>query len=278
MNKKIILRLLFCFFIFIFLNNNSYSKEQYPNKIQEIKNRGFIIVGTTGDYRPMSYYNPEKRTYEGFDITLAEDLAKFLGVKIKFVSTSWPTLMSDTMSGKFDIALSGITITASRKKHAFMSKSYLRNGKTVLCRLEDKDKYTSIEKINKPNVKVMENPGGLNEKFARDNLSNALLIIYDINAEIPNLIADGKADVMITDTIEANFYCQKDKRLIAPIVEHPFTNEKIGALIPKDNKALLKYVNKFLKQEYKSGRLQELTKRYIYSNIENTSYSTSKLK
>ena len=104
MNKKIVLKILFCFFIFIFLGNNSYSKQQYPDKIQEIKNRGYIIVGTTGDYRPMSYYNPKTMAYEGFDITLAQDLAKSLGVKIKFVSTSWPTLMADTISEKFDIA------------------------------------------------------------------------------------------------------------------------------------------------------------------------------
>lgn len=263
MNKKIILRILFCLFIFIFLSNNSYSKQQNPDKIQEIKSRGFILVGTTGDYRPMSYFNSEKMTYEGFDIMLAEDLAKSLGVKIRFVTTSWPTLMTDTISGKFDIALSGITITDTRKKQALMSKSYLSNGKTVLCRIEDKDKYTSIEKINKPNVIVMENPGGLNEKFARDNLSNSSIIIYEFNAEIPNFIAVGTADVMITDTIEAGFYSKKDKRLSAPMIDYPFTNEKIGALIPKDNKTLLKYVNKFIKNEYKSGRLNELQKIYI---------------
>lgn len=269
MSKKFILKLLVCVFIFIFIGNSSYSKHPYTDKVQEIKNRGYIIIGTTGDYRPMSYYNPEKRVYEGFDIALAEDLAKSLGVKIKYVPTSWPELMNDTISEKFDLAISGITITKTRKKQALMSKSYLSNGKTVLCRVEDKDKYTSIEKINRPNVRVMENPGGLNEIFARKNLPNSSIIIYDINSEIPGHIANGKADVMITDTLEARFYSQKDKRLATPLIDSPFTNEKIGILIPNNNKSLLKYVNKFITKERKNGKLNELTQIYINNNLDN---------
>ena len=57
-----------------------------------------------------------------------------------------------------------------------MSEGYLKNGKTVLCRAEDADKYISLEAINHPEVRVMENPGGLNEKFARENLPDATLI------------------------------------------------------------------------------------------------------
>ncbi|MBR1907545.1 transporter substrate-binding domain-containing protein [bacterium] len=260
MNKKLILKILICFYIFVFCGNIVYSKQ---NKVQEIKNRGFIIVGTTGDYRPMSYFNYEKGCYEGFDMSLAEDLAKSLGVSIKYVSTSWPVLMQDTTSEKFDLALSGITITAERKKQALMSKGYLNNGKTVLCRVEDKNKYTDIKKINQPNVRVMENPGGLNEKFAKKNLPKALLIIHNNNNEIAKLISEGKADVMITDTIEAKYYSQKNKRLAAPVINHSFTKDKIGILMPKNSKTLLKYVNNFIDKEYKNGRLYELTKIYI---------------
>ena len=265
MNKNFLIKLLICFFAVIFIGNGAYCKEKSSNKIQEIQNRGFIIVGTTGDYKPMSYFNREKGYYEGFDIALAEDLAKSLGVNIKYVSTSWPTLMQDTISEKFDIALSGITVTNSRKRHALMSKGYLNNGKTVLCRIEDKDKYTSIEKINKSNVRVMENPGGLNEKFARENLPNANLIIHNVNYEIPGLIAKGDADVMITEVIEAVYYTNIYNNLTIPNVQ--FTRGKIGMLMPPKSKMLLKYVNKFIDTEYRNGRLDEIGKIYINNNL-----------
>ena len=164
-----------------------------------IRERGVLRVGSAGDYRPMSFLDPETGTYAGFDVALAEDLAAELGVAIEYVKTSWPTLMEDTLAGKFDLAVCGITVTESRKEQALMSDGYLSNGKTVLCRAEDAGIYTSLEAINRPEVRVMENPGGLNEKFARENLPDATLIIHDVNQEIPGLVAAGEADVMITE-------------------------------------------------------------------------------
>ena len=114
--------------------------------------------------------DPESGNYWGFDAELAEDLAAALGAELEYVPTTWPTLMADTLAGKFDLAICGITVTEARQERALMSDSYLGNGKTVLCRAEDAGKYTSLEAINRPEVTVMENPGGLNEKFARENL------------------------------------------------------------------------------------------------------------
>lgn len=235
-----------------------------PEQIRNITRAGVIRIGTAGDYQPMSYLDPASNTYVGYDAALAEDLARSLGVKIEYVPTSWPTLMEDTKAGKFDLALCGITITDARKEEALMSDGYLGNGKTVLCRREDAEKYTSLDAINKPEVRVMENPGGLNEKFARENLPNAEIIIHDVNQEIPGLIAQGEADVMITEIMEAGFYCSKDPRLASPLIHDPFTRGQLGALMPKGSEALLEYVNAFLEEERRSGRLKELENIYIY--------------
>lgn len=235
------------------------------NSVYIIKHRGTILVGTTGDYQPMSYFDKEKNVYVGFDIALAEDLAKSLNVKIKYVNTSWSNLMHDTVNNKFDVAISGITITEERKILALMSNGYLQNGKTILCRKEDAHKYISLDTINNPNVRLIENPGGLNEKFARKYLPKAKLIIHNVNEEIPELITRKKADVMITEVIEALYYANKNPKLAVPLANYPFTHGKIGILVPKKNKSLLKYINNFIDAEQKSGRLDELKKIYIYN-------------
>lgn len=236
--------------------------------LREIKERGVLRVGTAGDYQPMSYLDPETKRYVGFDAELAEDLAAEMGIGIEYVKTSWPTLMEDTLAGKFDLAVCGITVTEARKEQALMSDGYLENGKTVLCRAEDAEKYTSLEAINKPEVRVMENPGGLNEKFAREYLPEATLIIHEANQEIPGLVAAGEADVMITEIMEAGFYTGEDPRLAAPLIHEPFTNGQLGFLMPKGNEALLEYVNAFLEREKENGRLEELAEKYIYRNSE----------
>ncbi len=226
--------------------------------------RGVLRVGSTGDYNPMSYLDPETNAYVGFDAALAEDFASALGVQIEYVPTSWPTLMEDTLAGKFDLAVCGITVTDARKEQALMSEGYLGNGKTILCRAEDAEKYTGLESINRPEVRVMVNPGGLNEKFALANLPDCTLIVHDVNQDIPGLVAAGEADIMITEIMEAGYYVGLDERLAAPLIHEPFTRGQLGVLMPKGSEDLLAWVNDFLSREKESGRIDELAGEYIY--------------
>ena len=214
--------------------------------IEIIRERGVLKVGTTLDYKPMSFIDPETGRYVGYDVELVKDLAAALDVDIEFVRTSWPTLIEDTLSCKFDLAICGISITDERKKQALMSDPYLENGKTILCRAEDVGKYVNVSSINRPGVRVMVNPGGLNEEFARQNLPDATLLIHDVNQDIPGMIALGTADVMITEVVEANYYAGLDERLAVPLIHEPFTDGKFGILMPKGYDDLLKYVNEFL--------------------------------
>lgn len=251
-------------FAVVFLLTGCRSPQSGEDSLLAVKTRGVLLVGTTGDYCPMSYLNPQTHTYEGFDTALTEDLASSLGVGIQYVPTTWPTLMQDTLDRKFDLAICGITITPARKEQALMSDGYLENGKTVLCRVEDAEKYSSLAAINRPEVRVMENPGGLNEKFAREHLPDAALTIHPVNEEIPALVASGRADVMITEIMEAAYYTGKDSRLAAPLLDRPFTHGQLGVLLPPGNESLLKYVNSVLEQERRSGRLDELSEQYLH--------------
>lgn len=110
----------------------------------------------------------------------------------------------------------------------------------------------------------MENPGGTNERFVRQNLPKATLVIHEKNAEIPYLIAEGEADVMITEIAEAGYYVQMDQRLAAPLINDPFTHGEMGILMPKGYERLLSYVNAFIEREKDSGLIEMLANKYIY--------------
>ena len=236
--------------------------------VAEIVQRGTLLVGTTGDYRPLSFCEPDG-TYWGFGIEVANEIAKSLGVGVQFVKTSWPTLTADvqTEPQMFDLAIGGITITDTRKETMLMSEGYLANGKTILCRASERDRYTSLADIDKPEVRVMVNPGGLNEKFANDNLPHATIIVHPKNEEIPTLIAEGEADVMFTEITEAPYYVQTDSRLAAPLLNAPFTHGEIGVLMQKGQEDLLKMVNNSIRKMKQDGNLRRLHEKYglIYS-------------
>ena len=143
-----------------------------------------------------------------------------------------------------------------------MSDGYLANGKTILCRANDSDKYKSLEDINRPEVTVMVNPGGLNEKFANENLPNATIVVHEKNEEIPSLIAEGQADVMITEITEAPYYVKNDSRLAAPLLDNPFTHGEIGVLMRKGQDDLLQMVNAIIGQMKSDGSLRRLHEKY----------------
>ena len=243
-------------------NPSGDEKPDQPT-ITRILERDTLLVGTTGDYRPLSY-RENTGDYWGFGIEMAKKIAERIGVGIEFIPTSWPTLTADVLAEPqtFDLAIGGITITDARKETMLMSDGYLVNGKTILCRATEADLYQSLADIDKPEVRVMVNPGGLNEKFARENLTQATVIVYDKNEEIPMQVAEGNADVMITEITEAPWYVQNDSRLAAPLLNAPFTHGEIGVLMRKGQDDLLTLVNRVIAQMKADGTLRQLHEKY----------------
>ena len=194
------------------LTPSTHTDIPLDGKVAEIVERGTLLVGTSGDYRPLTFCEPDG-TYWGFGIEVAKEIANGLGTQLEFVKTSWPTLTADVMAvpQMFDLAIGGITITDARRETMLMSEGYLANGKTILCRASESNCYKTLADIDKPEVRVMVNPGGLNEKFANENLTHATIIVHQQNEEIPTLIAEGEADVMITEITEAPWYVQTDR-------------------------------------------------------------------
>ena len=235
--------------------------------LEDIAARGTIRIGTTGDYIPMSWLNPATGEYEGIDAELSKIIADSLGVQIEYVPTTWPTLSADMQAGKFDIALCGISRNFARAKSMAMSDAYGEGlfGKTILCRKSDAKKFRTVADLNKPNVRIMINPGGTNEKFARANLPNATLIVHNDNADIPLQIAQGNADIMITETVEAVSWVKREPRLAAPLVDEPFagTRHSCGILLNKGDQEFLNYINFVLAELRMDGRLETLERQYL---------------
>lgn len=231
--------ILFSVLLFTFLacgpKPSSYAAHTQSPTLQSIINRDTIRVGTTGDFMPFSYIMDSIVGYSGIDIAMANDLAKTLGVQLKFIETTWPTLMSDLEKGKFDIGMSGITITPERKTQAFFSTSVYPSGKVAITRDENVSLYGSIEDINKKEVRVIFNPGGTNESFARANFPKATLILNEDNLSIFQKIVDQHADVMVTDAIETMIQERIHKELDAVNLQKPFNAFDFGYLIPKDS-------------------------------------------
>lgn len=222
-----------------------------------------LKVGVTGDYQPMTWYDKKTQRYVGFDIDMAKYIAQHLHAKLVFVKTTWKTLEQDLLNEKFDIAISGVSITPEREKKFVFSNVVLTDKKVVVLRCADEKKLNSWNSINQPTVRLIENQGGTNEAFAEKNAKKAHLILCKNNRLIFNQIINNKADAMITDSLEANYQIHQNTALCIlnlPKTISPISNK--AYMLRKKETILLNNINLIL-QEMKSNKsLNNIAKKW----------------
>ena len=232
------------------------------NRLDDILARGALRVGTTGDYKPFSFRGQAADPFVGLDVELAGLLAKSLGVKVELVPTSWPTLMKDLADDRFDIAMSGVSISLERQKKALYSIPYLRDGKTPITRCENVERFQTLGQIDQSGVRLIVNPGGTNERFARAHIKNASITVFPDNVAIFEQIVAGKADLMITDAIETRLQQKLKPQLCAVHADKPFDFSEKAYLLPRD--LLWKsFVDQWLHQTIDSGAFAVLLEKWL---------------
>ena len=219
--------------------------------LDAIRTRGVLRVGTTGDYKPFTFRYPDG-AYSGADIVMAHHLARELGVKLEFVQTTWSTLLPDFTAQKYDVAMGGVSVLPERAAQGDFSIPVYIDGKRPIVRCADKERFTSVAAIDKPDVRVVEPPGASNEAFAKANLDHAQLRIYKDKTTIFDEIIAARADVMVTDGIEVDHQVYLHPELCAAIVGAPFSTVSKGYLLPKDAD-LVKLVNDWIAKEISIG-------------------------
>lgn len=159
--------------------------------------------------------------------------------------------------------MGGITRTVKRQVEAQMSNPYLIFGKCYLVRKGEKEKYNSIEAVNKPSVKVGVNIGGTNEIFADEHLSKATIIRYKNNLDVPVAVEKGEVDVMVTENPEAITYEKINSKLEGALTEATLTKSQMGYMVHKDQQHLLNTINFILAELEVRGTIPELKNQYL---------------
>ena len=227
-----------------------------------IRRRGVLRVGTTGDYTPFSLRTPDG-WYRGADIDMAYDLAARLGVGLDFVPTVWVRLLADFLADRFDIAMGGVTVTEARAAKGCFSVPNFVDGKRPLARRADRERFTSLAAIDRPGVRLIANPGSANEAFARANFRHATVIIHHDNKSVFEELVAGRADVMITDGLEADHQAHLHPELAAVPVAAPFTRLEKAYFFARD-RLMKAFVDAWLGAAMANGTWQRALDRAMH--------------
>jgi len=212
----------------------------------------------TGDYLPFTSLDKATSTFKGFDVDMAEALGKALGVRVEYVQTAWPQLMKDFEADNFDIAMGGVSITLDRQKKGLLSTPIMREGKTPIARCTDKGKYETLAEIDKPGTRVIVNPGGTNERFARANIKDAEITVFADNTVIFDEIAKGNADLMMTDASETRYQQKQNSGVLCAVhLDKPFDFSEKAYWLQRDM-ALKAFVDQWLHISMEDGSYKKI--------------------
>ena len=93
------------------------------NLLDDVKRRGVLVVSTDPNYKPQSYRNADG-TWVGFDIDVAREVARRLGVKAQFESGAWGAITAGSWNGRWDVNVDSMAITKARTRVLWFTEPY----------------------------------------------------------------------------------------------------------------------------------------------------------
>ncbi|MDN5338479.1 MAG: arginine/lysine/histidine transporter system substrate-binding protein [Thermotogaceae bacterium] len=214
--------------------------------IDEIKSRGYLVVGTEATFPPFEYYN-ENNEIVGFDIDIARKIAEALGVELKVVDTAFDGLIPSLLTKKLDMVIAGMTITEERAKVVAFSEPYFTAGQVIVVRkgstpIKDfeglKGKVVAVQ-LGTTGDLVVSELKGIKEVRRFEKFTDAFL-------ELKNR----RVDAVVLDSAVAKAYVLSNPNL--EITSDVLSSEQYGIAVRKEDKDLLEFINKVLADMRKS--------------------------
>ncbi len=228
--------------------------------IDRILESGTLRVGTTGDWQPMTYLDPETDAYEGYYIDIIRDFAADMGVEIEWVPTTWQDKVAGIAAGRYDIT-TGASYNMGRARQGAFTLPIATVGTVPLTLRQNAGRFTTWESIDDPAVRVAVTLGTTQDQQAQLFFPNAELIRPDSGARDFQEVIAGRADVSITSNIEAGTLVERFENLVIVPVE-PRSTLPNGMIVDRGDLQWLNYVNAWITMRQYAGYFDEKAAEY----------------
>src|SRR5262245_298117 len=218
---------------------------------------GRLRVGASGDYAPFSLAG-EDGAPSGFDPEVARLYAKERGRELEFVRFRWPDLLRDLEAGRFDLAMSGITVTPRRSLAGRFSAPVAESGAVVLMR--EPERWKNLDELDAPDLRIGVNAGGYLEQVARRRFPHATLLAIPNNRAVREALLAESLDAAVSDSLEAARWRRGAEELGQ---SEPFTRDRKAYLVRADQPALAADLDAWLLEREKDGSLAELRRKQL---------------
>jgi polar amino acid transport system substrate-binding protein len=248
-----------CFFSFAFGQDIELARKSVINEILE---RGELLVGTEAGYLPFEMAN-KKGEIVGFDMDVAKEMAKAMGVKMTPVNTAWDGIIPALETKKFDIIIGGMTITQERNLKINFAEPYIVIGQTILLNKKHEGVVKSYKDLNDPKYIVTSKLGTTGEQAIKRLIPKATYKSFEDSAQAGFEVLNNNADAMVYDFPFCVVFMARQGAGNLVFLDEPFTYEPLAWAVRKGDPDFLNWLNNFLRQIKNDGTYDRIYDKWI---------------
>jgi polar amino acid transport system substrate-binding protein len=225
--------------------------------IEQITRRGTIRVG-------MDVFVPwamkdKKGELIGFEIDVARQLARDMGVKIEFVPTKWSGIIPALLAGKFDVIIGGMGVTPQRNMKINFTNPYYYTSQGVLGNIEQ-CKGLSLDDLNSPSITLAARLGSTAALAAKKRFPKAKLRLFDDEPAAVQEVRNGRVHAMVaSQPLPAHMAADSPEVLVS--YKEQLYKEPISFGVRKGDFDTVNFFNNWIETVRSRGWIEE---RYAY--------------
>ena len=223
-----------------------------------------IVIGLDDNFPPMGFRN-EKNELVGFDIDLAKEAAKRLGIEVEFKPIDWSAKEAELNGKRVDALWNGLTITEERKKNIGFTTAYMENHQIIVVPANSavKTKADLAAKV----IGIQDGSSAI-DAVQKDPIAGSFKELKKFGDNVTALmdLTTGRLDAVVLDEVVGRYYTAKKPGEYA-VLDENFGTEEYGVGVRKDDTELLAKLQKAMDDMKADGSAARISTEWFGKDI-----------
>ena len=213
-----------------------------------------LTMATNAEFKPFEYL--EGKEIVGADVDMAKAIADYLGYELEITNIDFDAALTGAATGKYDVAVAGITATDERRKSMNFSDNYYKASQSIIVKAEGSS-VASKDDLEGKTIACQEGTTG--EQYLLDN--NYTIQSFKTASEAVAALRADKADAVIIDNAVAKaLSAEQDGATV--VLDEALTEEAYAIALQLGNQELTDKINEALNAIKENGTLAEIFEKY----------------
>ncbi len=235
------------------------------NSLTYIQDKGVLVLGLDDSFPPMGFRD-ENGEIAGFDIDLAKEVCKRMGVELKLQPIDWDAKILDLNSRDIDVIWNGLTITEERKNNITFSKPYIANRQIIIVQAASGIDTKADLAGRKVGLQLGSSANDAVDSDAATVASLADLVKYQDNVQALMDLQVGRIDAVVADEIMGRYYISK-KPGVYEVASDDFAEEEYGIGFRKGEEAFAAEVDRILDEMVADGTAVAISEKWFAEDV-----------